>query len=93
MHRSTPAAAPGLAAAAISGGAQSADSQPPELRLRSLAKVAQYLDLDERSVRRYINQGHLKAYRLGTGPRATIRVDLNEVENFVVPADRHEVAV
>lgn len=59
----------------------------PQLRLRSLAFVAEYLDVSERTVRRYIAAGHLKAYRLGRGPTATIRLDLNDVENFVTLTD------
>lgn len=59
----------------------------PQLRLRSLAFVADYLDVSERSVRRYIASGHLRAYRLGRGPTATIRLDLNYVENFVTQTD------
>ena len=64
-------------------------------RLRSLRFVAEYLDVDERSVRRYIARGQLKAYRLGTGPKSTVRVDLADLadlETFVTLAQPHEVS-
>ena len=65
---------------------------PTARRLRSLQFVADYLDVDERSVRRYIARGQLKAYRLGTGPKSTVRLDLADVEAFVTPAQPHEVS-
>lgn len=55
----------------------------PQRRLRSLAFVAEYLNVDERTVRRWIAAGHFKAYRLGNGPKAPVRIDLAGVESFL----------
>lgn len=57
----------------------------PARRLRSIAFVAEYLDVDHTSVRRWIDRGDLRAYRLGSSPKAAIRLDLNEVETFIRP--------
>jgi excisionase family DNA binding protein len=70
---------------------QPAPTTPPR-RLRSIVFVAQYLAVDERTVRRYIASGRLPAYRLGRGPNSTIRVDLTDVENFITEAAPHEVS-
>lgn len=65
----------------------------PQRRLRSLKFVAEYLGVDERSVRRFIARGDLKAYRLGRGTsRAVVRLDLNDVEAFVTPVEPHSVS-
>jgi excisionase family DNA binding protein len=56
-------------------------------RLRSVAFVAEYLAVDHTTVRRWIDRGDLRAYRLGSGPKAILRLDLNEVEAFVRPVE------
>lgn len=59
----------------------------PPRRLRSVAFVAEYLAVDHTTVRRWIERGDLRAYRLGSGPKAILRLDLNEVEAFVRPVE------
>ena len=49
----------------------------PRHRYASLADAAAYVDVDERTIRRWIAAGLLTGYRLG---QKTIRVDLNEVD-------------
>ena len=44
--------------------ATKAATPAPQRQLRSLTFVAEYLGVDERTVRRYVAAGHLKAYRL-----------------------------
>lgn len=61
---------------------------PPDRRLRSLHQVADYLGLNERTVRQHIAAGHFPAYRLGTGPKAPIRIDLADVEAWLTGGAR-----
>lgn len=51
-------------------------------RIGSLADAAESLGVNERTVRRYIADGRLTAFRLG--PRL-VRVDLAEVEAMLHP--------
>ena len=43
----------------------------------SLSDAADYCGMNERSLRRFVQAGKLKAYRVGS---KTIRLDLNEVD-------------
>ncbi len=49
-------------------------------RLESIATAAEYLDVAEKTIRRYITAGRLTGYR--AGPRL-IRVDLNELDDML----------
>lgn len=49
----------------------------------TIPQIAEYLGVDARTVRRYISEGVLPAYRVG--PKV-LRVDLNEVETLLVHA-------
>lgn len=51
-------------------------------RLTSVADAAEYYGVSERTIRRYIANGTLTAYRFG--PRM-IRVDLDELDSTLVP--------
>jgi excisionase family DNA binding protein len=48
-------------------------------RYITIAEIAQYLQVSDRTVRRLIADGELTGYRMGQS-RRTIRVDLNEVD-------------
>lgn len=69
-----------------SGSTTTAATASPR-RLRSVAFVAEYLACDHTTVRRWIEHGELRAYRLGSGPKATLRIDLNDVDAFVRPVE------
>jgi excisionase family DNA binding protein len=59
-------------------------------RYATLSEAAEYLRVDEKTIRRYISQGQLAGYRLG---RRLIRVDLNEVDTQLmrpIPTVRRE---
>jgi len=60
--------------------------------LRSIVFVAQYFNVNRKTVERYIASGRLPAYRLGSGPKSTIRIDMTDVENFITPAAPDEVS-
>lgn len=51
----------------------------PTSKYISITQAAEILGLGNLAVRRRIARGELAAYRLGTGPRAPIRLDLAEV--------------
>jgi excisionase family DNA binding protein len=55
---------------------------PPRYpRWASLLETAKYLSVAERTVRQMIYDGRLKGYRLGR----TVRIDLNEVDDAMLP--------
>jgi excisionase family DNA binding protein len=47
-------------------------------RLATLPDAARYIGVTDRTLRRWVADGVIQAYRLG---RKTIRVDLNEVDD------------
>ena len=49
----------------------------PDRRWISLSEAADYCGMNEKSIRRYIAAGKLKAYRVGS---KTIRLDQNEID-------------
>ena len=56
--------------------------QPPRhRRWASLLQAADYLAVSERTVRQMIYDGRLTGYRLGR----TVRIDLNEVDDAMLP--------
>ena len=63
-----------------------------EAQLLTVAEVARRLQQSERTVRDKIASGALPAIRIGTGPRAPIRVDLAELEAWLKRgrSDPHE---
>ena len=57
-----------------------------DLRRRiSITEAAQVLGIDHQTVRRMISRGELPAYRIGAGPRAPIRLDIEDVERCARP--------
>jgi excisionase family DNA binding protein len=54
-------------------------------RLLTVREVALALRQSERTVRDKIAAGDLAAVRIGSGPRAPIRVDAGELERFIQP--------
>jgi excisionase family DNA binding protein len=68
-----------------------------DTQLLTVAEVARRLQQSERTVRDKINSGQLPAVKIGTGPRAPIRVDRAELEQWlesshVTPAERRAPA-
>lgn len=51
-------------------------------RYVSLATAAEYLEMTEAGVRKFIAEGRLTGYRVG---KRSIRVDLREVDALLVP--------
>ena len=51
--------------------------------LYTVDEVAKRLKIRPESVRRFIRQGVLKASKLGTGPRAQIRISETAVKEFL----------
>lgn len=51
----------------------------------TIKQVAPLLNLNEWTVREWVDEGRLPAVRLGTGPRAPIRVRVSDVEKLLVP--------
>lgn len=51
-------------------------------RYVSLATAAEYLEMTEAGVRKFIAEGRLTGYRVG---KRSIRVDLHEVDALLVP--------
>jgi excisionase family DNA binding protein len=51
-----------------------------ETQLLTVAEVARRLQQSERTVRDKIASGQLPAVKIGTGPRASLRVDRDELE-------------
>ena len=56
-----------------------------ETRLLTVREVAATLRQSERTVREKVASGTLPAVRIGSGPRAPIRVDADELERFIHP--------
>jgi excisionase family DNA binding protein len=52
-------------------------SEPVARRLASYPDAARYVGVDVRTIRNWVRDGVVPAYRLGT---KTVRVDLNEVD-------------
>ncbi|MCX6399445.1 MAG: excisionase family DNA-binding protein [Propionibacteriales bacterium] len=50
-------------------------------QLVSLEEAADYLGVAVLTIRRRISSGELAAFRVGSGPKAPIRVDLRQIEN------------
>ena len=57
-------------------------------RLLTVCEVALTLRQSERTVRDKIASGDLRGVRIGSGPRAPIRVDAAELEAFIHPRER-----
>ncbi len=51
----------------------------------TIADAARILGLSTDTVRRRISDGELRAYRVGRGPKAPIRLDLDEVSDYARP--------
>lgn len=51
-------------------------------RYVTLAAAAEYLDMTEAGIRKFISEGRLTGYRVG---KRAIRVDLHEVDALLVP--------
>jgi excisionase family DNA binding protein len=58
----------------------SSSIQRPARRFASIVDAAEYVDVNPKTVRRWISTGRLTGYRVG--PRI-IRVDLNELDAMV----------
>jgi excisionase family DNA binding protein len=56
-------------------------SESPRRRYASLVDAAEYLGVNERTIRRHISAGDLPAYRLGR----LVRVDLDELDQALKP--------
>ncbi len=54
-------------------------SQPPR-RYLTLSDAAEWLSLDEKTLRRWVSQGRLTAFRVG--PKL-IRLDADEIESMI----------
>ena len=73
-------AKPSTAARSKPRGPNRSQRRRPELI--SLQEAADYCDVVDRTIRRWINRGYLTAYRVG--PRL-IKVDVAELEKFLQP--------
>jgi excisionase family DNA binding protein len=58
------------------------EHHPPRRDLATLERAADYADTSVHSIRRWISQGRLPAWRLG--PRQ-LRVDLRDIDAMLVP--------
>jgi len=56
-----------------------------QTHLLKVSEVAVLLRQSERTIRDKIAAGDLAAVRIGSGPRAPIRVDAGELERFIHP--------
>lgn len=61
--------------------------RPPD-GLLNIREAGLHLDCDERSVRRYVAAGKLKAAKLGTGKRGAVRFSVEELRRFVASRTR-----
>ncbi len=61
----------------------------PTRRLRDIRDAADYLGVNPRTIRRYLTEGRLTAYRVGD---RLLRVDMAEVEAMAVAVAPHEVS-
>ena len=57
----------------------------PARKLLDLEGAGEYLGLSGRAVRRMVAEGRLRAYRIGNGPKAHIRIDVADVDALLVP--------
>lgn len=64
------------------GRRQSQDASPQPRRYAKLQQAADYLNVNERTIRDMIADGRLIGYR--SGPRI-VRVDLNEIDAAMTP--------
>lgn len=55
----------------------------PPRRLAGIGVAAEWLDVSDRTVRRMITRGDLSVFRVG----GSLKVDLHEVESFLIPVD------
>jgi len=60
------------------------------VELLTTAQVARRLSQSEESIRRKARDGTLPVIRLGDGPRAQLRFDLHELENWLARDSVHE---
>lgn len=58
------------------------DYQTPR-PLLTVEQIADQLNLSARTVRRRIDSGELRAFRLGIGPKAPVRVDPAELNHWL----------
>jgi excisionase family DNA binding protein len=61
---------------------------PPPRRLAGFDIAADWLDCDERTIRRMAHRGQLSGFRVGRH----LKVDLNEVEALMVPVPPESVS-
>jgi excisionase family DNA binding protein len=52
-------------------------------RVYTVKEVASLLKMHEESVRRIVKQGRMKAFRIGNGPRAEIRITESAIREFL----------
>ena len=65
-----------------------ATKQHKPQKLLTVSEVAQQLRLSKWSVYRRISEGSLPAVRVGSSPRAPLRVDATELAQYVYGDDR-----
>lgn len=66
------------------------DNTKTRRRLARITLAAEYLDVSERTIQRWIADGKITGYRVGG---KLVRVDLDQLENLVRPIQTgHEVA-
>ena len=53
------------------------------MHLITLAKAAEYLAESKRQVKRRVDAGELKGYRLTKQPNARLRIDRDELDTFI----------
>lgn len=53
---------------------------PEQRRLVTIQHAADYLHCAPLTIRRMIARGQLSGFKIGPGPRAPIRVDMNEID-------------
>jgi excisionase family DNA binding protein len=53
------------------------------MELLTKSEVAEYFRVNERTVARWLANGNLKGYKLGTGRTAVLRIPKSEVERFL----------
>ncbi|WP_314647621.1 helix-turn-helix domain-containing protein [uncultured Microbacterium sp.] len=67
-----------------SAGARALAAEPAERVLLSIKEAAAYLCVSEKTVRRYIDAGVLRAWRFG--PKPLLRIELSDLEALMAPA-------
>lgn len=60
--------------------AQRVEGLPP---LLSLSETAEYLQVSERTVRRYITTGRLLAHKLSAAPQGRVRIHRDDLAAFL----------